>query len=284
MPAESRLRPSPVGRRRARTGRAPTQGGDPTPPSTPSLSIIVPTFNEAANLEPLLDHIDAALTADGPAPAPAYEVVVVDDDSADGTWRLAESRSRRDPRIRVIRRVGRRGLSSAVLAGMAMARGQVLVVIDADFQHDERRIPDLVEAVIAGADVALGSREVAGGGYGPFGRRRLAISRVGAQLARRAIGIDVSDPMSGFFAISRSRYESLSGTLNPRGFKILLEFLARGPEPVVAEIGYEFRQRNGGTTKFDISVAVGFVISLIELTVASRLGRRHERRRGRTLA
>ncbi len=277
MPAESRLRPAPDGRRRTRPQPERSPGLDPTPgpAPTPTISIVVPTFNEAANIESLLDHLDATLTA--ALPDQAYEVLVVDDDSADGTWRLAESRSEQDPRIRVIRRVGRRGLSSAVLAGMAMARGEILVVIDADFQHDERRIPDLVEAVSAGADVALGSREADGGGYGSFGRRRLAISRIGAQLSRKAIGLDVSDPMSGFFAVSRGRYEALSGTLNPRGFKILLEFLARGPRPVVAEIGYEFRQRSGGTTKFDGSVAAGFVVSLVELTVARRLGRRRPR-------
>lgn len=242
----------------------------------PTVSIVVPTFNEAANIEALLDGIDATLTGD--LPDQPYEIVVVDDDSADGTWRLAESRAGQDDRIRVIRRVGRRGLSSAVLAGMAMARGEVLVVIDADLQHDERRIPDLVLAVAGGVDVALGTREADGGGYGAFGRRRLAISRFGATLARRAIGLAVTDPMSGFFAVSRDRYEALSGSLNPRGFKILLEFLARGHEPVVAEIGYVFRQRHGGTTKFDVSVALGFVVSLIELTVARRLGRRRHRR------
>ncbi|MEL6985609.1 MAG: glycosyltransferase, partial [Actinomycetota bacterium] len=164
--------------------------------------------------------------------------------------------------------------SSAVLAGMTVARGDVLVVIDADLQHDERCIPDLVRAISDGADVALGSREVEGGGYGTFGRRRLAISRVGAAMARWAIGVEVADPMSGFFAVSRPRYESLSGGLNPRGFKILLEFLARGPEPEVAEIGYLFRQRTGGATKFDTSVSLAFMISVVELSIARRLGRR----------
>lgn len=247
----------------------------PSPASAPFVSVIIPTYNEAANIGPILDHIDATLTED--LPSEPYEIVVVDDDSADGTWRLAEARSDQDRRIRVIRRVGRRGLSSAVLAGMAVARGQILVVIDADLQHDERCIPDLVRAVAAGADVALGSREVDGGGYGAFGRRRLAISRVGAVLSRRVIGVEVTDPMSGFFAVSRERYEALSGTLNPRGFKILLEFLARGPEPVVAEVGYQFRQRTGGSTKFDGAVGLAFVFSLCELAVARRRGRRSQR-------
>ncbi len=281
MPAESRLRPAPDGRRRTRPQPERSPGLDPTPgpAPTPTISIVVPTFNEAANIEALLDAVDKAM-AEGLADQP-YEIIVVDDDSADGTWRLAEARSAEDPRVRVIRRVGRRGLSSAVLTGMALARGRVLVVIDADLQHDERRIPDLVSAVAAGADVALGSREVDGGGYGSFPRRRLAISRLGATLARRVIGVEVSDPMSGFFAVSRDRYQDLAGGLNPRGFKILLEFLARGREPVVAEVGYQFRQRKGGTTKFDGTVALGFIVSLTELAVARRLGRRRRRRADR---
>ncbi len=299
-------RTGPVGTRPARRGRAAPRRSLPARP--PVVSIVVPTFNEAENIELLLDRLGATLTAsaaasnatpdiatpgnatpdiatpgkddtghdpaDGSGATDAadrpYEIVVVDDDSADGTWRLVEARSRVDPRVRVVRRVGQRGLSSAVLAGMAVARGDVLVVIDADLQHDERRIPELVEAIGGGADVALGSREAEGGTYGPFGRRRLAMSRLGATVARRVIGVDVGDPMSGFFAVSRPRYQELSGRLNPRGFKILLEFLARGPEPRVAEIGYAFGPRIGGRTKFSWSVGLAFALSVIELTIARR--------------
>jgi dolichol-phosphate mannosyltransferase len=268
MPAEPIVRRPTTGRPRPRTERSTSRPATPSP----AVTIVVPTLNEADNILALLDHVDRTMSSD--LPDQPYEVVVVDDDSADGTWRLAQDRAAEDHRVRVIRRVGRRGLSSAVLAGMAVARGDVLVVIDADLQHDERCIPALVRAVSDGADVALGSREVDGGGYGAFGRRRLAISRVGAVLARWAIGVEVADPMSGFFAVSRDRYEALSGGLNPRGFKIMLEFLARGPEPVVAEVGYLFRQRAGGATKFDVSVVVAFVVSVVELGVARRLGRR----------
>jgi dolichol-phosphate mannosyltransferase len=238
----------------------------------PTTSIVVPTYNEAANIETLLDRIEAAMAGRGPNGS--YEIVVVDDDSADGTWRLVEERSHRDERIRVLRRVGQRGLSSAVLAGMAMARGDVLVVIDADLQHDERRIPDLVEAVRGGADVALGSREAEGGGYGPFARRRLLASRLGAAVARLTIGVEVTDPMSGFFAVSRERHRELSGRINPRGFKILLEFLARGREPRIEEVGYVFGARVAGSTKLSGSVVVAFVVSLVELAVTRRIDRR----------
>lgn len=290
--------PAPV----ALPGPVPAPATPPRPWPNPTVTIVVPTYNEAGNIDTLLDRIDTALAgpydlapagserdrlargspAQNPTGSPAttevggglsYEVIVVDDDSADGTWRLAEARSRDDQRIRVVRRVGQRGLSSAVMAGMALGRGQVLVVIDADLQHDERRIPDLTRAVLAGADVALGSRRTTGGGYGPFDRRRLAVSRAGASLARWIIGVTVSDPMSGFFAVSRPRYDELAGTINPRGFKILLEFLARGTEPQVEEIGYVFRSRAHGSTKLNPSVGLAFVASLFGLAFSARIDR-----------
>lgn len=269
--------PSPTARSRLPSARSSAAPAPPpsAPLPTPRVSVVVPTFNEAGNIDRLLDRIAVVLEAD-PAVGP-YEVVVVDDDSADGTWRRVEDRSRRDPRIRLLRRVGHRGLSSAVLAGMAMARGEVLVVIDGDLQHDEGRIPDLVAAIGDGAEIALGSRAVDGGGYGPMGRRRQLWSRVGTGLARVATGVEVSDPMSGFFAVSRSRYQELSGRLNPRGFKILLEFLARGSRPRVQEVGYVFRSRDEGTTKFNLRVVVGFLLSVTELALVERLGRRRRR-------
>lgn len=258
-----------------RPAARPTPGrrGEPTP----AVSIIVPTYNEAGNIERLLDGIATAMAG----PGDAYEVVVVDDDSADGTWRRVDARSRSDPRIRLLRRVGQRGLSSAVLAGMAISRGEILVVIDGDLQHDERRIPDLVAAVRDGADVALGSRVADGGGYGPMTRYRRLTSRIGADLARLAIGVDVSDPMSGFFAVSRSRYRELSDRLNPRGFKILLEFLARGGRPLVREVPFVFRTRGDGRTKFSPTVVAGFLLSLLDLALSERLG--HHRRPQRDL-
>jgi len=224
----------------------------------------------------VLDRL-AETMAGAPVVGP-YEIIVVDDDSADGTWRLVEERAAGDPRIRLLRRTDQRGLSSAVLSGMGVATGTVLVVIDADLQHDERKIPELVAQVTAGVDVCLGSREAPGGGYGRFGRRRLLVSRVGAALARTLIGVPVSDPMSGFFAVSRDRYRELSGQLNPRGFKILLEFLARGPEPVVTEVGFVFGDRLSGSTKLSGPVIGAYLLSVAELAVASRWTRRRAAR------
>jgi dolichol-phosphate mannosyltransferase len=224
--------------------------------------VIVPTYNEAANLPILLDRLAAALVDLD------YEIVIVDDDSPDLTWQLAEHRAATSTRIQVLRRIGRRGLSSAVLEGMAAARGRELAVIDADLQPDEAILLESVATVLGGdADICLGSRNASGGGYGQFGRRRRLLSWTGTQAARHLLGVTVSDPMSGYFAVSRQRYEAVRAQVNPRGFKILLELLARGPQPRVAEVGYQFRTRAHGETKLTGWVALAYLAAVADLTV-----------------
>jgi len=229
--------------------------------NSPTVSVVIPTYNEADNLPVLVRRIENIL-ADVP-----YEIIVVDDDSPDETWRIGQELSGENRHLKVIRRMDTRGLSSAVMAGFAVAEGKTLAVIDADLQHDERILPDLIEAVTAGqADVAVGSREVAGGSYGNFAPHRRFISWGGAQMARTMLGVGVGDPMSGFFVMSRERYDSVVGKVNPRGFKILLEFLANGPKPKVAEVGYTFGDRVHGTTKLTSSVAASYMLALMELS------------------
>ncbi|MEM9654473.1 MAG: polyprenol monophosphomannose synthase [Actinomycetota bacterium] len=234
----------------------------------PTISVVLPTFNEAANIPILINRVREAL--DGHA----YEVIIVDDDSPDRTWAVAQELAEADHRITVIRRKVERGLSSAVLSGMAAARGNVLVAMDADLQHDECRIHELAAAVTdGGADVCLGSRDADGGGYGDFRRRRRLASWAGASLAKLVLQVPVSDPMSGFFAVGRDRYELIEGQVNPRGFKILLEFLARGPKPTVAEVGYVFGERVNGTTKLTGTVVVEYLRALASLCRAARRDR-----------
>ena len=261
-PITTQTQPQPPVAPKSHTGQGT---GDPSPPRA---SIIVPTFNESENIAVLLERLAATMVDVD------YEIIVVDDDSQDSTWRIAERIAMTDNRIRVIRRVDERGLSSAVVAGMQAATGQSLVVIDADLQHDETKIPDLVAAVVDdGADICLGSREVEGGSYGAFQRHRRFASWTGAALARQLLGLPVSDPMSGFFAVSRDRFELLANEVNPRGFKILLEFLARGPKPQVHEVGYEFGERLNGTTKLNSSVVLAYLVALTSL-MKQRLRRR----------
>ncbi len=235
-------------------------GADRRRPITPTVSVIVPTYNEAANVEPLIQGLSDAL--DGIE----HEIIIVDDDSPDGTWQRVEELRRQWPRVRLIRRTSERGLSSAVVTGMAAATGSVLAVIDADGQHDEQMLPKLIAPILDGtADVSVGSRDAPGGSYGDWSPGRRAASWLGAEVAKRVVGVDVSDPMSGYFAVSRDRYEAVETEVNPRGFKILLEFVARGPTPQIAAVGYSFGQRTAGATKLGLRVIFEFVLAMIDL-------------------
>jgi len=224
--------------------------------------VILPTYNEAENLAVLLDRLIVLLKDLD------YEIIVVDDDSPDGTWQIAESYAASSPRIESIRRLADRGLSSAVMAGMEVARGRVLAVMDTDLQHDENALIDVITPVLDGdADISVGSREAAGGSYGEWSRFRRSASWTGAQLAKRLLGVPVADPMSGFFAVSRERYLDVAAEINPRGFKILLEFIARGTRPEIVEVGYSFRERVAGESSLTSSVVGAYLVALIDLFV-----------------
>ena len=235
--------------------------------SVPLVSVIVPTYNEAENIVDTLERLRAAL---GDC---AHEIIVVDDDSPDGTWRIARRHSAGDPGVRVIRRLSDRGLSSAVLAGMAVAEGDSLAVIDADGQHDESVLPEMVRTVVEdGADVCVGTRSGdRGGSYGEWTRRRRTASWIAAGLARLLLPLSgrTTDPLSGYFVVGRDAYERVAPTINPRGFKILLEFVGRGGDLSVAEVGYRFRPRLKGETKLSGAIALNYLIAVLDL----RLGR-----------
>ena len=226
----------------------------------PDISVIVPTYNESENLPILLERLGAALSDLN------HEVVIVDDNSPDGTWRIAESLAATYPQIKVIRRVDAKGLSSAVTTGMLQSRGQVLAVMDADLQHDESILPEMYHQVAnKGHDVAVGSRETEGGSYGEWSTSRKLVSFGAKLLAKWALGPQVKDPMSGFFAISREYFQKTVEKVNPSGFKILLEFLSRGTNPSTVEVGYTFRKRIYGETKLNAGIAIEYVLALIDL-------------------
>jgi dolichol-phosphate mannosyltransferase len=234
-----------------------------TPAATPLLSVVTPTFNESENIPILVDELHAALEGI------PHEIVVADDDSPDGTWEVAEKLAVTDPTIRVMRRFHDKGLSAAVLDGMSIARGQYLAVIDADLQHDPAALPKMLEAVRSGADVCVGSRSTEGGGYGDWSASRRFVSWVATLIARVLLRVPASDPMSGFFVISEQAYARTAPSINPRGFKILLEFIGRNRGLTVAEVGYTFRNREHGETKLNGSVIRSYLLGVAEL----RLGR-----------
>jgi dolichol-phosphate mannosyltransferase len=171
--------------------------------------------------------------------------------------------------LRVIRRVSEKGLASAVVDGFATARGRYLVAMDADLQHDEQALPGFLAAFQDGAQVVVGSRKTTGGGIENWSALRRLVSWGATLLAKAMLPRTVSDPLSGYFGVTRRFFEQAAPRLNPRGFKILLEFLALSGGQPVAEVGYVFRSRQYGSTKLSGAVMLDYLVGLYEL----RLGR-----------
>ena len=230
------------------------------------LSLILPTFNEAQNIQSLLAIVSSTLRD---IDRLHFEIIVVDDNSPDGTARLALDESIALPEVRVMRRTEEAGLATAVIRGWQAARGDTLAVMDADLQHPPEALIQLVQAMRAGHDLAVGSRHVADGGVSDWSLFRRMISRtaqlIGLALLPEVVG-RVSDPMSGYFMVKRS---AIGGkVLNPTGYKILIEILARGRSRSIAEIGYVFRERQEGQSKVSASVYLQYLQHLLRLRVA----------------
>jgi dolichol-phosphate mannosyltransferase len=231
--------------------------------NTASLTVVVPCYNERDNIAPMVASLDKALAG------LSWEVVFVDDDSPDGTAATAREIARTDSRVRCIRRVGRRGLSSAVIEGALSSSADYVAVIDGDLQHDETRLPDMIAALAAGADLVVGSRHVEGGdNAGLSSPLREKLSTAGISLARAVTRTKLSDPMSGFFMLRRSLFEALAQRLTGQGFKILLDLVLASPKPLnIVETPYKFRARMAGESKLDALVMAQFAGLLIDKTL-----------------
>ncbi len=238
----------------------------PTDSERVRLSVILPTYNEARNLPDLVPGIVELLRD------VRHEVIVVDDDSPDGTWRAAEALGDRFDEVRVVRRIGRRGLASAVIEGFLAAKGAVLVAADADGQHDFQLLTELLAAVEGGAGLALASRYVPGGSVGEWDERRHAMSRLATRLAQRLCRVPVADPMSGFFAVSRPTFVAALPGLNPVGFKVLLDLLVHlPPGTTVREIPLRFGSRRHGESKLSRLVQLQFLEYIYDVTLGGRI-------------
>jgi dolichol-phosphate mannosyltransferase len=215
--------------------------------ATAELSVIVPTFNELDNVREVVNRLDRSLQGT------AWEVIFVDDDSPDGTATRVREIALRDPRVRCIQRIGRRGLSSACVEGMLSSSSPYLAVLDGDCQHDEALLPCMLELLRDGeADMVVGSRYMNGGGIGGWDDSRARMSRFATRLSKAVIKHELSDPMSGFFALRREALETAVRGLSSIGFKILLDLVASSPTTVrLKEIPYEFRNRHSGESKMD---------------------------------
>jgi dolichol-phosphate mannosyltransferase len=231
------------------------------------LSLVIPTYNEGRNVGDLVAALTALLD---PVLGEAYELIVVDDDSPDRTWAIAAGLRARFPRLRVMRRRGERGLSTAVLRGWQAARGEVLAVIDADLQHPPEVTLLLWREIEQGADLAVASRHVAGGGVSDWALHRRVLSR-GAQLLGLLLlpGVlgRVSDPMSGYFMVRRAAVAGRE--MSPLGYKILVEVIGRGQIRWIGEVGYVFRERTDGESKVTSRLYVDYLRHLVRLRLAT---------------
>lgn len=229
----------------------------------PHLSVVIPTFNERDNIAPMVDAVRAALSN------VSFEIIFVDDDSTDGTRDKIAEVSRTNHNVRAIHRIGRRGLATAVVEGMLSSQAPYLAVIDADLQHDERILPQMLLALEDGsADLVVGSRYIAGGSLGSWDDNRAKLSALGTKLAHLITKVDVSDPMSGFFAISRPAFYGAVRNLSGQGYKILVDICASSKQPLrVREIPYEFRTRQAGESKLDALVSWEYLMLLADKLV-----------------
>ena len=232
----------------------------------PALSVVIPTYNEAQNIEELIRRLGEALD---PTLGPEYELILVDDNSPDRTWEVAQRLAVDNPRLGVMKRTNERGLASAVIRGWQASRGAFLCVIDADLQHPPHLVADLYRVMERGADMAVASRHVEGGGVSDWSILRRIVSRaaqlIGLVVLPGVVG-RVSDPMSGFFMIRRSAIEGVR--LNPLGYKILIEVLARGRFPWIGEVPYVFHERVHGGSKATLGVYLDYLRHLVRLRTA----------------
>ncbi|MEE3717336.1 glycosyltransferase [Tumidithrix elongata RA019] len=234
-------------------------------------SLVIPTFNESKNIENIVRILTDLLDRFIPN---TYELIVVDDNSPDLTWKIAQELISEFPHLRVMRREQEKGLSTAVIRGWQIARGDVLGVIDGDLQHPPEILQKLLQAIEQGADLAVASRHVEGGGVSDWGFVRRLLSR-GAQLLGliilpRVIG-RVSDPMSGYFMVRRSAIAGCE--MNPFGYKILIEVLGRGKVGEIAEVGYVFQERQAGESKVTWKQYVEYILHLLKLRSRGRVTR-----------
>ncbi len=229
----------------------------------PVLAIIVPSFNEKGNVAEVHRRVAATM---GETP---WELIFVDDNSPDGTADAVRTLAQDDARVRIVQRVGRRGLSSACVEGMMATAAPYVAVMDADLQHDETLLPAMLRAVRdEGADVAIGSRYVDGGSVGNWDASRSAISRMATRLGQRVMRVEVADPMSGFFLMRGETARACVPHLSAIGFKILLDMLASSRTPLrCRELPYTFRQRVAGESKLDSRVAWDYLMLLADKLV-----------------
>ena len=242
---------------------------DDLPANAPSsarpveLAIVLPAYNERANVAPMLAALQTALAGI------EWEVIYVDDNSPDGTAETVRTVALTDKRVRVLERIGRRGLSSACIEGMLSTPAPYIAVLDADMQHDESILPEMLRRMKSQElDVVVGSRKVAGGSNGDFAADRVMLSSMGTKISRLILHCEVADAMSGFFLVNRVFFNQVVHRLTGSGFKILLDLVSSSPRPVkVEEVPYRFRTRLRGESKLDVNAQLEYLFLVVDKVV-----------------
>lgn len=224
------------------------------------LSLIAPTYNEAENVGRLFDEVDRCLRGVD------YEIIVSDDNSPDKTWAVAERIAVSEPRVRVLRRTTDPGLTRSVIDGFAMASGEIVACMDADLQHDPVILPQMLQAVANGrADIAIGSRYVKGGSTGTWNIMRRVPSWAATKMAQVVLGVEIHDPLSGYFMLRRDHFLRIRDKLRGNGFKVLLEIVANAGLCKIEEFPFTFRPRLAGKSKLTRRVVMAYLVQLWEL-------------------
>ena len=223
--------------------------------ATPELSVIVPTFKEAPNIPLVVARLTQALSGI------RWEVIFVDDNSPDGTAAVARNLASSNARVRCIRRIGRRGLAGACIEGLLASSASAVAVMDADLQHNESLLPDMLDDIRGGADLSIGTRFAEGARIETgLSHLRQWSSRLATETAKRVLGVRLSDPMSGFFMMQRSHFDAIAPKLSTQGFKLLLDIVASSPSSLtIVERPFEFRPRLHGQSKLDSLVVLEFL-------------------------
>ena len=231
------------------------------------LAVVIPTYNERENVAPLLASLERVLAG------LEWEAIFVDDNSPDGTAEHLRTIAVTNPRVRVLERIGRRGLSSACIEGMLSTAAPYIAVMDGDLQHDETILPQMLERIQSEhLDVVVASRQTPGGSMGEFSPRRIWLSTAGTRISRLVCRCDISDAMSGFFVVNRLFFQQVVHRLTGTGFKILVDLLASSSKPVqLEEIPYEFRKRQRGESKLDVNVALEYLYLLLDKVIGNQI-------------
>jgi dolichol-phosphate mannosyltransferase len=244
---------------------------------TPSkISLVVPTYRERENILPLLAAVCPVLSAWD------YELIFVDDDSPDETAEMIEEAIHANPRVHLTVRKGERGLAGAVIRGFSESSGNILGSVNADLSHDASIIPQLIRAIEGGAEMAVGSRRIPGGGFAEWPWHRKLGSDVATALTKRVLKLSLSDPMSGFYFLNRSVFDRCRSMLEGLGFKMMLELAVVSGASPIKEVPYVFKDRQHGSSKMSTKVVIQLLRMLWRLRMHSQFERNELLSRGQS--